>query len=109
VREVLLMSNDSPLVYARSILPLDTLRGRYRRLRRLGRTPLGKVLFSDPSMTRGDMQFAQFRLGREKGAGGQLPIWGRRSIFYLVGKPLLVSEIFLPRMNSLCRVDRAGI
>lgn len=108
VREVLLLAGDSPLVYARSVLPLDTLTGRHRRLRQLGRTPLGRVLFSDPSMTRGDMQFAQFRFALGGAKFGDHVIWGRRSVFYLAGKPLLVNEIFLPHLDSLCQVGVTG-
>jgi chorismate-pyruvate lyase len=28
-------------------------------------------------------------------------IWGRRSVFYLAHKPLLVNEIFLPGIENL--------
>lgn len=103
IREVLLHGNDRPWVFARSILPLSTLTGRQRRLKGLDSRPLGALLFADPGMRRGPMQ-----PGQVKAAGLSLPggvdqqpsrLWGRRSVFLLDGKPLLVSEIFLPAFS----------
>jgi len=100
VREVILHGNHRPWVYARSILPLSTLTGRLRSLRRLDNRPLGQLLFNDPTMVRGPFQIACLTPGNcefppEAGPVNQ-PLWGRRSIFRLDQKPVLVSEIFLP-------------
>lgn len=103
VREVRLLCDEVPWVFARTVIPLRSLRGRQRRLGRLGTRPLGAVLFADRSMRRDDLEVAQLRgedaLLRSAAAGFEsLPaeIWGRRSIFRVGGKPLLVSEFFLP-------------
>ncbi|TQV82568.1 chorismate lyase [Exilibacterium tricleocarpae] len=98
IREVILYGRDQPWVFARSILPLSTLTGRQRALRRLDDRPLGALLFKDPSMRRGPIEMAPILP-----AHGILPLhlqhpqpaWGRRSVFYLDAKPLLVCEIFL--------------
>ena len=100
IREVVLLANSTPWVYARSIIPLTTLTGRLRKLRHLDNQPLGALLFRDPTMTRGPVEVAC-----HTNINAKLPIalgniqkslWGRRSVFRLDAKPLLVSEIFLP-------------
>ena len=100
VREVILFGRGEPWVYARSVIPLTTLTGHLRKLRHLDSRPLGALLFSDPTMTREPMQCATIT-PRNVPLAAPLenlatPIWGRRSVFNLSGKPLLVCEIFLP-------------
>ena len=103
VREVILYGNDQPWVYARSVLPLSSLTGRLTRLRKLDERPLGALLFADPSMRRGKLELASVQpskvaLPLELGIF-DTPLWGRRSVFYIADKPLLVSEIFLPTFS----------
>lgn len=103
VREVKLLCDDEPWVFARTLIPATSLRGAARRLAHLGNRPLGAVLFSDPHTRRLGIQVARLtsqhalfhaacshldRLPRE--------IWGRRTLFSYAAKPLLVNEIFLP-------------
>ncbi len=100
IREVVLYGNDQPWVYARSVLPLSSLTGRLARLRNLDERPLGALLFADPSMRRGKLELASVKPSKvalpvELGVF-DTPLWGRRSVFYVAEKPLLVSEIFLP-------------
>jgi chorismate--pyruvate lyase len=100
VREVLLYGNNQPWVFARSILPLSTLSGPHRRLRLLDNRPLGALLFADPTMRRGAMQISRLKAGNLPLSAflsdSETALWGRRSVFYISHKPLLVSEIFLP-------------
>ncbi|MBL4567572.1 MAG: chorismate lyase [Porticoccus sp.] len=103
VREVVLYGCNEPWVYARSIIPVKTLTGRLRSLQKLDNRPLGALLFSDRSMQRGDIEIAcmnttaHLQPSLPKNIKGT--IWGRRSIFYLDQKPLLVSEMFLPEFK----------
>lgn len=97
VREVLLRGRGEPWVYARSVVPLAVLRGRYGFLRRLGNQPLGALLFRDAGIRRGGIEVTRrvpprFLL---KGPDAS-PAWVRRSLFYLDRQPLLVAEMFLP-------------
>lgn len=108
LREVYLYCGNVRMVYARSVIPLTTLTGRQRKLALLGSRPLGGFLFSSPDMRREEMELAEFVQGDPVFARatkdtcvGMEPIWGRRSIFRLVGKPLLVAEIFLPAITTL--------
>jgi len=103
VREVHLLCDDVPWVFARTVIPRTTLTGPRRRLTHLKSRPLGAVLFADPTMERGPVEIARLTGGDKlyptamRRLQAQTPeIWGRRSVFRLGGKPLLVSEIFLP-------------
>lgn len=89
LREVQLIVDDQICVVARSVIPLQTLSGREKRLLRLGNKPLGEYLFAHPHMRRGPLE-----LKTSAGRGGQ-PRYARRSVFYLSGKPLMVSEAFV--------------
>jgi chorismate--pyruvate lyase len=107
IRQVRLYCDDQPWVFARTVIPQKTLSGRRRRLARLGSKPLGAVLFADKSMRRDEMQISCIRAGQalfDVATRGLRPspgsIWGRRSVFYLDGAPLLVSEVFLPGLDS---------
>ncbi len=103
VRQVQLMCGDTPWVYARTIIPPRTLARKSHRFTVLGARSLGAMLFADPSMERGEVEVARLtpsdqlyhivmRDLRDKPEA----IWGRRSLFRLGGKPLLVCEFFLP-------------
>jgi len=96
IREVNLLGGDQPLVYARTVIPADTLTGEQKQLAMLGNRSLGTLLFSDKSMRRGKFQISKLKLPSGES------VWARRSIFYLSGKPLLVCEVFLPKLAKLC-------
>ncbi len=107
VREVRLMCGTQPWVFARTVIPATTLTGPQRRLGHLGERPLGGLLFSDPSMRRGELEVARivrgqplFTLATAAQPLADHAIWGRRSLFYLRDKPLLVCEMFLPGVTA---------
>lgn len=93
VREVRLIGRGQAWVHARSLIPATTLTGKYRQLAHLGNRPLGELLFTDPDIQRGTIQTAPIPL-----YSPQQRCWARRSVFHLAGKPLLVSEVFLPAL-----------
>lgn len=96
VREVRLIGHGQAWVHARSLIPSTTLTGPHRKLAHLGNRPLGEVLFQDPSMERSPIETALVPLYRDNQRA-----WARRSVFRLDGKPLLVSEVFLPQLLAL--------
>ncbi len=101
IREVLLYGKNQPWVYARTLIPLPTLNSRLRHLHYLGNKPLGDMLFKDPTMQRGPVEIACLPasyLPRPLLVEEDQAVWGRRSVFTLSNKPLLVSEIFLPAL-----------
>jgi chorismate--pyruvate lyase len=115
VREVILYCDNVPQVFARSLLPLSSLTGEEQVLANLGEQPLGQVLFNNPSLQRLRLELSSFasnssvvNLATQLAAKhddsetvntSKIPtqtLWGRRSIFMLENKPLMVAEVFLP-------------
>ncbi len=105
LRQVHLKCGDSICVYARSVIPLKTLQGKHKRLSFLGSKPLGEYLFSNPTLERKRIEWSQLpakstlykmAIPDETKRGGS--VWGRRSLFSLDNKQLLVSEFFLPEL-----------
>ena len=103
LRQVHLKCNDNLCVYARSVIPLKTLQGKHRRLQYLGTRPLGEYLFSSPTLQRSRIEWSKmkkssalYKIAMAGQPPSDYPIWGRRSLFLIDKKPLLVSEFFLP-------------
>ncbi len=92
VREVALHSRGEVVVKARSVIPHTTLTGDERQLRHLGSRPLGAYLFRARSMRRSAIELGAMQWHQQDW------IYGRRSVFLLHDKPLLVSELFLPAL-----------
>lgn len=95
VREVCLWGDQTPWVLARTVIPMATLTGRGRRLRHLGRQPLGAYLFSNSDWQRG-----LFETGLCQRTADSQPRAARRSKFFSGDKALLVGEYFLPGLVS---------
>jgi chorismate--pyruvate lyase len=107
IREVYLFCGDTPWVYARTVIPRRTLTGEQRFLAHLGNKPLGAVLFADPNMQRDEVEVARithkqrmFNVATQSLEQKPQSIWGRRSVFYLKKKRLLVNEVFLPAIRK---------
>lgn len=101
IREVLLYCNNTPVVYARTVIPLSTLTGAQTCYGSLGSRPLGAMLFSDRSMWRDAVEATRVTAGdvlHRNIPTVSDPVWGRRSVFRVGGKPLLVCEFFLPTL-----------
>lgn len=108
VREVILNCGQRPLVFAHTVLPNAGMRGPWHALANLGNRPLGAALFADPRIERFPLYFRHLNrhhpLHRAAvRATGPLPamLWGRRSLFALLGQPILVTEVFLPEVLQL--------
>jgi chorismate--pyruvate lyase len=117
VRDVALLSDGVPAVYAHSVIDAEALRGPWRWLAGLGNRPLGEALFRDPRIRRGAMAYRQLRgadpryraavaLLRAPGSPPPARVWARRSVFSAGGRRLLVTEVFLPVVASLRRPGR---
>jgi chorismate--pyruvate lyase len=101
VREVVLQDGPTPLVFARTVIPPDVLRGPHYGLARLGCRPLGDVIFSSRGLCRGGLELCRVAAAEwAKPVGeiwdGEQAVWGRRSLYQLDRLNLLVEEFFLP-------------
>jgi chorismate--pyruvate lyase len=109
VREVVLNCNGEAVVFAHSVVAAASLRGPWAAVSGLGSRPLGEALFSNPRVERGRMQYrridARHALVRQAARAGVdvagRSVWARRSLFTLHGHPLMVTEVFLPAMQSI--------
>lgn len=109
-REVLLVADGVPVVFAHSVLAPRDLTGAWHMARAIGSRPLGAALFADPGIRRGPLAVACLnaahplhrRAAAVASAQGTLPpLWARRSRFSRQGRPLLVTEVFLPGIARL--------
>ena len=108
VREVLLCVNQIPLVMAHSIIPTASSSGSNHAILRLGKKPLGAVLFAKTRMHSKKKPLREItRLDKNsplwKKCFKQFPtlpkaVWARRTLYMLKGHPLLVNEVFLPAL-----------
>ena len=110
IREVLLMGNHKPVIFAHSVLPTASLRGEWNRLGKLGNKPLGATLFANPKVKRTPFNYKKLSanhalfqqateylmLNADTKKVGYL--WARRSIFSLNRLNIMVTEVFLPQL-----------
>lgn len=105
LREVYLVSDGNPVVFAQTLVPGETLRA-HPWLAGLGDEPLGQRLFCRRDLQRKPFEFARLApgdrlaLNATAGLGTALKesrdIWARRSVFLLSGHPVSVNEVFFP-------------
>ena len=121
VREVVLVADGVPWVWARSVARPGDLRTAWRDLAGLGNRSLGAALFADPRVGRGNLlaRALDWRDPRGRAAGRYLlgagataahasagasgrrgaplsALWGRRSLFCRGQGRILVTEVFAP-------------
>ena len=103
IREVLLMGEHQPVVFAHSVLPTTCLRGAWQGLGKLGNKPLGAALFKNPKVIRTPLSYKKLSKNHKlyRNAVKHLVdpptyLWARRSVFSLNCANILVTEVFLP-------------
>lgn len=85
LREIVLCGDGEPWLIGRTVVPESTLNGPEQMLQNLGTRPLGRYLFASSTLSRDFIDPGQVD-----------DLWGRRSRLRLSGKPLLLTELFLP-------------
>ena len=108
VREVVLRADGVAVVVGHSIVARASLRGAWRPVAGLGTRPLAEVLFTDRRVRREPFEFARVDPRHPLGARAQQILGrplgvlrARRSLFRLEGRPLMVTEVFLPQLLEL--------
>ncbi len=88
LREVLLHGNNTPRVFARSVIPNETIEYGFKKLGELGSKPLGDILFNKDIFKKELMQYASFKIN-------QNIFWGRKARYTVKSYPFSVMEVFL--------------
>lgn len=100
VREVLLYGEQTPWVFARSLLPEALCEDHHIGLSSLGNKPLGSLIFNDLRFIRQPFQVTRItsdnNLYQQLQLNTSQSLWGRRSVFLFQEWKLMVAEIFLP-------------
>ncbi|MBS1187279.1 MAG: chorismate--pyruvate lyase [Burkholderiaceae bacterium] len=109
VREVLLHCGGKPVVFAHTVVPLASMAD-WPTFGALGERSLGELLFGDPQVARGRLQFARLD-GRHpivRRLCAALPaeriesrLHARRCLFRRKNGLMLVTEVFLPGIVNL--------
>ncbi|OQW67845.1 MAG: chorismate--pyruvate lyase [Proteobacteria bacterium ST_bin12] len=107
VRDVLLIGNNMPVVFAHSVLPKSSLRGPWNGLGKLGNKPLGAALFANPQVKRAPLSYKKlsphqvlYQKATQHLSIKPAYLWARRSVFSLNCANILVTEVFLPQLLS---------
>ncbi len=108
LREVRLSCNGETVVFAHSVLPRRSLTGEWHDLGHLGARPLGATLFANPHVVRTPLAFRKLQprhalYARAIETLSERPpcLWARRSVFKLHDAPILVTEVFLPKVLTI--------
>lgn len=110
VREVSMNCRAQPLIYARTLLPPQALRGAARRFISIGERPLGALLFGAP----GRLQIRQLQRDYARLAASsslhrrvndrvmavEAPLWARRTLYRSRSMHFAIIEIFLPAITG---------
>jgi chorismate--pyruvate lyase len=115
-REVLLQCDGRPVVFAHTIVPLSTSASDWPFFGRLGERSLGTILFGDPRVVRGALQYARLRVQhplvrRASAVLGAIehPLYARRRVYRRKNGVLLVTEVFLPAIADMSNEWRTSM
>jgi len=88
VREVILYGNETPMVFARTIIPNTTINKGLKELGKIGNKPLGDILFEKNIFSKEDIVFATFK-------DEESIFWARKIKYTVKNQPFSVMEVFL--------------
>jgi len=109
-REVLLYCDGAPVVFAHTVMPFLNAHADWPAFHDLGEQSLGALLFDDPLVTRGDLQFTHLPSKHllQQRIYSALPseqiesrLHARRCLFQRNHSRMLVTEVFLPSIAKL--------
>lgn len=88
IREVLLSCNNEPMVFARSVISDKAIKASKHQLTKLGKTPLGHLLFNQAKVDLSTRQIAKITVNKESS-------FARRTCYQLNKEDILVTEYFI--------------
>ena len=113
-REVLLRCDNTPVVYAHTVVPMSADATDWPLFSALGERSLGTTLFGDPRVRRGPLEYARLRdshplalraraaLQKHGAAAAEEQLlYARRCLYRRRQGTLLVTEVFLPPVTQL--------
>lgn len=119
-REVLLRCDNTPVVFAHTVVPMTATADDWPLFSALGERSLGTTLFGDPRVRRGVLEFARLRAGHPlaqrarkalglEGLDGanELILYARRCLYQRRRGTLLVTEVFLPSVLELISTNKS--
>ncbi|WP_166106526.1 chorismate--pyruvate lyase family protein [Duganella aceris] len=119
-REVLLRCDNTPVVFAHTVVPMSATAEDWPLFSALGERSLGTTLFGDPLVRRGVLEFARLREGHPlaqrarkalglEGLDGadELLLYARRCLYRRRRGTLLVTEVFLPSVLELISTNKS--
>lgn len=115
-REVLLRCDNTPVVFAHTVVPMSATASDWPLFGALGERSLGTTLFGDPLVQRSVLEFARLReghplaqrartaLGLDGASATAQRLYARRCLYRRRRGTLLVTEVFLPAVLDLKQV-----
>lgn len=113
-REVLLRCDNTPVVFAHTVVPMSATAADWPLFSALGERSLGTTLFGDPQVRRGVLEFARLREGHplaqraaaaldmeNEASPRERILYARRCLYRRRQGTLLVTEVFLPSVLDL--------
>ena len=116
-REVLLRCDNTPVVFAHTVVPMSADASDWPHFSALGERSLGTTLFGDPRVARGTLEYARLRASHPlalraraalrgfdpdgAAAAEQQLLYARRCLYRRRQGTLLVTEVFLPPVAQL--------
>ena len=102
IREVSLNRGTTPVIFARSVIPLGSTDGPNNWLAKLGNQPLGDAMYDAGNVERSEFEVIHVdeenmlfkRIACTLGQPDK-PVWARRSRVTINGHPILINECFL--------------
>jgi chorismate--pyruvate lyase len=113
IRQIYLADNNQPLTYGRTIVPEQTYQAFAHQFETLGIRAIGETLLHDKdNVVRGAFEFGfvaadteLFQAAIQKYDQPLDGLWGRRSLFFINGYPLLITELFFPNLPQYEMID----
>ena len=108
IREALIFADKFPIVYARTVIPKNYLRGFWGKVKSLKNNPLSEIVFNKSHILRSDFVFKNLsnndelrkRLNTYK-IFENSSIIARKSVFNHNGQKVLLTEVFLNNIEGI--------